>query len=239
MRKNVSSRTFTFLLFLSVFLVAVFLFMKSPYFAVGTVIVEGNKYVSAEEVYRIADIPEQINIFRLNSDTIQRRLISDLRLTDVAVSRKLPASIVIRLKERLPLAYIACSYGFVQVDRQAIVLAAFKNLKQTNVPLINGVRLGNVYVGDQVETEQIKNIMHYLEAMDEQTLNQLSEVNIQSPQQLTAYTVDSIVVRIGSSQRLADKAKLTQEILQDIRAKKMQVEYVDINYAKPYIKVKN
>ena len=213
--------------------------MKSPYFAVGAVIVEGNKYVSTEEVYRIADIPEQINIFRLNSDTIQRRLISDLRLTDVAVSRKLPASIVIRLKERQPLAYIAYSYGFVQVDRQAIVLAAFKNLKQANVPLITGVRLGNVYIGDQVETEQIKNILQYLEAMDEQTLNQISEVNIQSPQQLTAYTIDSIVVRIGSSQRLADKAKLTQEILQDIRAKKMQVEYVDINYAKPYIKVKN
>ena len=229
---------FAALLFLLALLVGVFFFVNSPFFAVGTVIVEGNKYVSVEEIHRIADVPEQINIFRLNTNDIRRRLASDLRLTDVAVSRKFPASIIITLQERKPLAYVACSYGFVQVDRQGMVLAAFRHMKQANVPLITGIRLGNTYIGDQVETEQIKNILHYLEALDEATLNQLSEVNIQVPEQLIAYTTDSIIIRLGNGERFVEKAKLTQDILQEIYTKKMKVEYVDMNYAVPFVKLR-
>lgn len=237
-RKTLSHRKFVALLLVFLSLIAGFLFINSPYFTVGTVVVEGAKYVSTDEVYRIAGIPDQINIFRLNTADIQRRLSNDLRLTDVVVSRKIPATIIIKLNERQPLAYIASGYGFVQVDRQGVVLAAFKNLKQVNVPLITGIRLGNVYVGDSVENGQIKNILTYLAALDEATLNQLSEVNIKSPEQLVAYTIKSIALRIGSTERLSEKAKLTADIIQEINNKKLNVEYVDLNYASPYIKLK-
>jgi len=236
--KSLPPRNFMYLLLILVALVASFLFVNSPYFIVGGVLVEGNKYVSVEEVYRIAGIPDSINIFRLNTEDIKNRLSSDLRLSDVEVSRKLPASIIIRLKERQPLAYVTSGYGFVQVDKQGIVLAAFKNLKQVNVPLITGIRLGNVYVGDQVEISQIKSILTYLAALDEGTLNLLSEINIKSPQQLVAYTTDSIAVRIGSNEKMTEKAKLTQAIMQEIHEKKLTVEYVDLNYASPFVKLK-
>lgn len=235
---NRSSRIFVVLLFLFALLLAFFLFLNTSYFTIGSIIVDGNKYVSTEEIHRIAGIGESTNIFRLQVDTIQRRLDSDLRLTEVEVSRKLPATIVIRLKERQPLAYVACSYGFVQVDAKGIVLAAFKNLKQVSVPIITGVRLGNVYVGDRIDTEQIKQVLQYLTAVDEQALNQLSEVNIQS-NQLVAYTTGSITLRIGNTDRLNEKAKLTTEILQEIQAKQLKVEYVDMNFATPFIKIKH
>jgi cell division protein FtsQ len=237
-RKSLPPRHFMYLLLILVTLVASFLFVNSPYFIVGGVLVEGNKYVSVEEVYRIAGIPESVNIFRLNTDDIRHRLTSDLRLSDVEVSRKLPTSIIIRLKERQPLAYIASGYGFVEVDKQGIVLAAFRNLKQVNVPLITGIRLGNVYVGDQIENSQIKNILTYLAALDEATINQLSEINIKSPQQLVAYTTDSITIRIGSNDKMDEKSKLTQAIIQEIHDKKLAVEYVDLNYASPFVKLK-
>ena len=117
-------------------------------------------------------------------------------------------------------------------------MAAFKNLKQVKVPVITGVRLGNVYVGDQVNNPGLSNVLAYLAALDEEALNQLSEVNIKSPDELMAYTVNSVQIRVGDNQRLAEKAKLTGEILQEIAAKTMAVQYVDLNYTSPIIKLR-
>lgn len=220
-------------------LIAIILFINSPYFRVGTVVVEGNKYVTVEEVLRIAGVPEKINIFRLKPTEIRERLTSDLRVDEVQVGRSFPATIIIHVKERQPLAFVASQYGFVEIDRQGIVMAALKNLKQVKVPVITGVRLGNVYVGDQVNNPGLANVLTYLSGLDEEALNQLSEVNIKSPDELVVYTINSVCIRIGDNQRLEEKAKLTDEILQEIAAKKMTVEYVDLNYTSPIIKIRN
>jgi cell division protein FtsQ len=219
-------------------LIAFFLFINSSYFTVGTVFVEGNKYVTVEEVLKIAGVPDRVNIFRLRAPEIKDRLMNDLRVAEVEVERSFPASITIRIKERQPLAFVTSQYGFVEIDRQGIVMAAFKNLKQVKVPVITGVRLGNVYVGDQVNNPGLSNVLAYLAALDEEALNQLSEVNIKSPDELMAYTVNSVQIRVGDNQRLAEKAKLTGEILQEIAAKTMAVQYIDLNYTSPIIKLR-
>lgn len=220
-------------------LIAVFLFINSPYFIVGTVVVEGNKYITVEEVLKIAGVPEKINIFRLKPTEIKERLTNDLRVDVAQVERVFPATIAIHIKERQPLAFVASQYGFVEIDRQGIVMAALKNLKQVKVPVVTGVRLGNVYVGDQVNNPGLTNVLTYLSGLDEEALNQLSEVNIKSPDELAVYTTNSLFIRIGDNQRLKEKAKLTGEILQEIATKKLVVEYIDLNYTSPIIKIRD
>ena len=237
-RKRRASRFALCLAALAV-LIAFFLFINSSYFTVGTVVVSGNKYMAVEDVLRVAGVPEQVNIFRLKTPEIRDRLLNDLRVAEVQVEREFPATIAIRIQERQPLAFVANQYGFVEIDRQGIVMAAFKNLKQVKVPVITGVRLGNVYVGDQVNNPGLLNVLTYLAAVDEEVLNQLSEVNIKSADELVAYTTGSIYIRVGDHQRLMEKAKLTGEILQEISAKKMVVEYIDLNYTSPIIKIRD
>ena len=237
-KRLLSTQGFILLLLVLVMLIAGLLFIKSSYFTVGSVIVEGNKYVSVEEIYRIADIPEAINIFSLNTTNIKMRLMGDLRIAETNVSRRFPGTIIISIKERKPIAYIGSSYGFLELDKQGVVLAVFKNLKQINVPMITGIRLENEYVSDKIENESIKNIVNYLSLLDEVTLNQLSEINMQSPEQIMAYTINSVHIRLGNSSKLSDKAKLTNEILHELGDKKKIVEYIDLNYSPPVIKFK-
>lgn len=237
-RRIISTQRFIGLLLMLILLIAGVLFIKSSYFTVGSVIVEGNKYVSVEDVYRIADIPEAINIFSLNTANIKMRLMHDLRIDEVDVSRKFPGTILIQLKERKPMAYIGSNYGFLELDRQGVVVAVFKNLKQVNLPMITGVRLENEYVGDKVENQAVKNIVNYLSLLDEVTLNQLSEINLTASEEIIVYTLNSIHIRLGNSERLADKAKLTNEMLRELEGKKIKVEYIDLNYAAPVIKFK-
>ncbi len=237
-RSFISAHLFVGLLLVLVMLIVGLLFVNSSYFTVGSVKVEGNKYIAVEEVYRIAGIPDPVNIFRLNTTDIRTKLIRDLRITEVEVFRRFPSTIVISLKERQPLAYIASGYGFFELDKQGVVLAAFKNLKHIAVPMITGIRLETGYVGDTVENSLIKDILNYLALLDESTLNQISEINIKSSDQIVIYTVNSIHIRLGNGERLAQKAKLTCDILQELGEKKMAVEYIDLNYATPFVKFK-
>lgn len=237
-RRVIPPRMLVVLFLILITLVAFFLLINSSFFNVGSVIVQGNKYVSTEEVYRIAGIPETINIFRLNTNEIKNRLMRDLRISEANVSRQFPAAIVLDLKERQPLAYAANSYGFVQLDKQGVVLAVLKNLKEVNVPIITGIRLGNVYVGDKVEMPPIKDVLSYLDLLDEPVLNQLSELNIKTSGQFIIYTADSVQIRLGGNDRLTEKAQLTSDILNDVNTKKMQVEYIDLSYGSPFIKFK-
>lgn len=237
-KRVISPPMFIGLLFSLIVVIAAFLFINSSYFTVGNVVVEGNKYLAKEEVYRIAGIPEHINIFRLNTSEIQSRLRSDLRVNSVDVSRQLPATIVIAITERRPIAYLSSNYGFVEVDKQGIVLAVHKNIKQSHIPIITGYRAGGAYVGDRIEDSQIaKQLLIFLSLLDEAAINQLSEVNING-ERLTAYTTNAVNIRLGNFERLEEKAKVLGNILVEVNQKKLNVDYIDLTYASPYIKVK-
>ncbi len=235
-KKPVPKPVLVGLLFGLAVLIAAFLFINSPYFTVSAVVVEGNKYMTSDDVCRVAGIPADVNIFRLSTGEIRGRLVRDLRVAEAEVNRRFPGTIGITIKERQPLAYVASSYGFVQLDRQGTVLAAFKNIKQTDLPIITGTRVGSIYVGDKAETGPLKNVLLYLAELDETTLGQLSEVNVRPAGDLVAYTAHTVTIRIGPPERLPEKARFTQDVLRDIGEKRGAVEYIDLNFAAPYIK---
>lgn len=235
-KKPVPAPVLVGLLFGLAVLIAAFMFINSAYFTVGAVVIDGNKHMTSDDVRQVAGIPADINIFRVSTGEIRGRLVRDLRVADAEVARRFPATIAITIKERQPLAYVASSYGFVQLDKKGTVLAAFKNIKQFDLPIITGTRVGAIYVGDKADSVPINNVLLYLGEMDEATLGQLSEVNARPAGDLVAYTAHAITIRIGPPERLPEKAKFTQDVLRDIGDKRSSVEYIDLNYAAPYIK---
>ncbi|MEG6585946.1 cell division protein FtsQ/DivIB [Dendrosporobacter sp. 1207_IL3150] len=232
-------KVFPSLILILIILIAGFLFMNSSSFNMKSVIVQGNKYMSEEEVIRIAGLPDNINILRLNTSEIKTRLSHDLRIAEAEVSRQFPGTVVLKIAERKPIAYVASSYGFMEIDKQGIILAVYKNLKKVSVPMITGVRLESGYVGDQVQNQAIQYILNYLSNLDEQTINNLSEINFSSSGSMFAYTNNSVQIRIGTNENLADKANLTKDILKEITEKKLIVDYIDLSYSSPFIKFKN
>ena len=225
-------------IFLAAGLAAGFLYVNSSVFFVGEILVEGNKYVTAEDVYQVAGIPETVNIFRLNVASVKSRLLGDLRIMEADVSRRFPATIIIKIKERRPVAVMAIPYGFVEIDRQGTVLSVTKNLKRMQVPIITGVQAGNVYVADRIADPLVAPILEYLSALEETTLNQISEIHVRSATEMLAYPLEPLVIRLGNGERMQEKAGLTTTILEEIKAKKMLIEYIDLNYVPPIIKMR-
>lgn len=229
-------RSFILLLLAFMTMIAAFLFINSPFFQVSNVVVIGNKYTPAEDVIDTAGISVNSNIFRINTADAAKKLRHDLRFVQASVTRRFPATVVISVTERQPLAYIAAGYGFAEIDQHGVVLAAYKNIKQMGVPMITGIRLDNAYVGDRVPDGVFSPILQYLAALPPEILAGLSEVNVQDKRNITAVTTNGVTIRLGDSTSLLDKASLTRDILADLAQNTTAIEYVDLSFSPPVIK---
>lgn len=225
-----------FALFVVIVLVSGLLIIQSALFTVNKIIVQGNQYIDEAEVIRLSNLQQGENIFRVNTDSVRRNLIKDLRIADVVVTRNFPDVLIFNVRERQPLALVATSYGFAQLDVKGMVLAVTKSIHQMNVPLITGYSIGDSYVGTVVSDPLITAILEYCGALDDNSFQQLSEIQVSASGELIGYTIHPIKIRLGSIEKMRSKAELTMSILAGSAGNVVGVEYIDIGYATPYIK---
>ncbi|WP_019554729.1 cell division protein FtsQ/DivIB [Propionispira raffinosivorans] len=238
-KKTISKQFFLLVFILLIFFIGMISLLCSPVFSVNRVQVSGNTYMSQDEVIRIAGLPDRVNIFRLTTREIQTKLCKDLRIEQAVVQRSFPSTIKIQIIERKPIASVACEYGFLEIDKKGMVLAVHKTITDMQVPIITGVVLHNLYIGDSVLDATCLKVLEYLAQLDETSVNQISEVHIAAPDQIVAYTRNSVQIRLGSTDRLSEKAKATQDFIQNMQTMKQSIEYIDFNFTAPFIKFKN
>ena len=178
-------------------------------------------------------------LFKLETNVVQNRLSKDLRIEEVSVRRKLPHTLEIKIKERRPLAPINCDYGYLDLDHNGVVLDSYKTIKTMQIPMITGAAVRDLYIGDTVENEQVRRILDFLQRLNEDTLNLLSEIAIVEANYIVMYSATErpVQIRIGKLERLDEKARLTEGFLRDLATNPHPVEYVDFNYTAPFIKL--
>ena len=105
--------------------------------------------------------------------------------------------------------------------------------------MITGAVAKDKYIGDEVDDPLVKKILEFLQKIDAESLNKLSEVAIISADYIVAYTNTerSVQIRIGKLERLDEKARLTEDFLKDLETNPNPIEYVDFNYTAPFIKL--
>ena len=209
----------------------------SPLFTFQQLVVHGSVQLGAEELCEIARIRYGERLFALKTDAMTANLLHDLRIESAVVRRQLPNKIEMEIVERVPLATVACDYGYLDFDRQGKVIAGYRTLKGADIPIITGVKLHDLYIGDDNTSPQIEKVLAFLRKIDYTEVAQLSEINITMPETVVAYTKNALPIRLGNLDGIADKAGLTQDFLQDQRTTRHTVEFVDFSYDAPFIKL--
>ncbi|MBR4641190.1 MAG: FtsQ-type POTRA domain-containing protein [Selenomonadaceae bacterium] len=238
-RKRNVGRLFRGIIFLVVSAAVLGFFVYVPFFTLNEIRLDGAKYLTQEDILRIGDIYMGEQLFRLETDVVQSRLSKDLRIEEVSVRRKLPHTLEIKIKERRPLATIACDYGYLDLDTNGIVIDSYKTIKTMQIPMITGATLQDLYIGDEIDDELVKKILDFLKRLNEETLNRLSEIAIVEADYIVMYSATErpVQIRIGKLERLDEKARLTEDFLRDLETNPHPVEYVDFNYTAPFIKL--
>lgn len=210
-----------------------------PIFTLKKINLVGANRLTVDDVLKVGDIYIGEPLFQLETDQVASRLSKDLRVEEVSVRRIVPSTLEVKVKERRPLATIACDYGYLDMDVHGKILDSYKNLREMPIPMITGAYVHDKYIGDDVEDELVNQILLFLNRLDEASLKKLSEVAIVSADYLVAYTdtEQPVQIRIGKLERLDEKAHLVKDFLRDLDSNPHTVEYVDFNYTAPFIKI--
>lgn len=132
---------------------AVGLFLSSGFFDIKTIEVEGSSYYEADEVINLALARKNVNIFwGAGTDRIKKNLLKDPYFSEVKVKRKLPSTLVIKVKERAQAAAIVYGDQYVVIDKEGIVLR--KSRVDPKITLLTGLTVSKLKIGEKVEAEE-------------------------------------------------------------------------------------
>ena len=204
---------------------------------IGQIQVTGTNQLSSEDVVAIGDLGYPVNILRVRTGALEERLQKDIRVDTAHVSYALPLTLQVDITERHAMIVVPSQFGFVGIDRQGMVISNAPTIPDTTVPIISGVRLGNALLGDTVEADGIRSAIAYMQAFPEEKRKTIGEINIGDANHMIAYTVEGLPIHLGDSSDLAEKAKITEDMLKDIEQRHVVPQYIDVNVKSPYIKM--
>ena len=211
------------------------LFLPLP---IGNISISGNTQLTVDDVIFEGEIRQPVNVLQVSASDLEERLRHDVRVADVTVTRKFPLTVEVAIEDRRPLAVVQGEYSYAIIDKDGLVIDSVQAIRAADVPMITGKRLGNLLLGDHVDQEDIKKALTFLNGLTADGQKVFSEINIGNTNQIMAYTRDGITVRLGDGSDIEERAKLAENMVGDVKARGLSVEYLDANLTSPFIKLK-
>lgn len=207
---------------------ACYYFSQSPFFSIQKIEVAGQKHLSATEIISGSGLHTGVNIFQVNLDQAEKRLLANPWIESVAIRRKLPQTIQIAVKERQPSAILLTDQRWLVLDRNGVCIDSVNSLRLYNLPIITGIKPDSTEPGKLASASPL--LMPVLTALGLDVENFFSEVNIADGNNLVAYTRDSVPVLLGKCEGLHAKLVTAQSLMVN-NSNSGTVMYVDLRSA--------
>lgn len=179
--------------------------------------VEGNSYYSDDEILVMGNCKTGGNIFwEAGLSDIQERLSRDAYMQEVTVKRSLPATVKITIEERKQTAAIVYGEKFVVIDGSGTVLR--KTSVEPKIPVIKGLTISKMNVGQPIETEESVLLRQTLEMLASMEKGDMYFKKIEiSKVQIRAFVDDSLICQ-GSPEQLMEamEAGKLQIVIQEL-----------------------
>jgi len=204
-------------------LVAVALILlNNQVFVVRQVTVEGNRYVSAQEVAASAGIQIGDGMFSLDTAQIRDGINQNRYLHYVGMRRDFPSRVVLTVTEHSPRAAMMWLGMLILLSEDGVVLEQTAQVDMDlNVPMITGMQVASVRVGRPIVLStagQFDALSAVLTALDAQgALLEISELNVAHLDNLYLVTHDGLQVTLGSEELLCEKVTLMLSVLPRLR----------------------
>lgn len=149
------------LCFSALFMVGYAAVTQSEYFSTRTIQVSGQQRLTKAQLLAQADIQPGDNLLALNLRMVRERLLAHPWVDTASVSRKIPGTLEIRIKEHHALARIDLGRKFLINDKGRI----FKELtpEDPELPLVSGIAYGDISLGDDALTPAVAAVVEVLE----------------------------------------------------------------------------
>ena len=175
---------------------------------------------------------------QLSPDELKNRLEKDLRISSAVVERQFPATIQVTLTERKAAAIVMTMYGFAYVDKDGVVIELEPQIEGVSVPIMTGKKVDTLLLGDTIADPALRAGLEYLQNLPPDVLKHMAEINVGNPDNIIAYTTDSLPVHLGKGDKPVERAAITDELLREVDSNHLLVQYIDTTPGAPSVKSK-
>jgi len=225
-----SSKGYTLASGLFVAVLAVYAVFQSPLFRLASVEVVGAESLSAAELVEWTGLKMGVNLLDLDMHAIGEAIRSHPRVKEARVRRKLPASLRVELVERRPVAYLSAGDTFWVIDGEGVALYETATMSPSR-PLITVDSALEMQAGQTVEHPALGRALEFARSLSTRGLANLSEVHATS-EGVMAYTRDGISISLGADGDMGDKARVMEELLDQIQRRQLSVAHIDLRHPK-------
>jgi len=218
-------------------------------FTVRQVDVSDTRFVEPWEIVDRSNIDPGDDLIDVSEEKVQEILEADPRLKSGRVERGfVDRRVRLEVVERRPLAVVACGEGLWEVDAEGMVLGSPPGWRQptwiedpdpvlsrrgVELPLITG--LGTLASAGEPVTDagalEALGFLYRLEQYGFPGSRWISEIRVDAPGELTAYTLEGgVPVRVGDGRLSARTVRALFLSLEEITTRKVAVRYVDLRY---------
>ena len=211
----------------------------SPGTAFGSIVIEGTSQLTQSELLKMCGTQEPVNLFVVSPSAIEKAIANDVRFEKAETEYFWPGVLVVRVKERIPALYIACSYkGYAQVDYNGVVMSVSDGIKEADALVLSGVVTGNIFFGDTIKEKNVLEILGFLSKLDKEVTDSISEIAVDSGNNVKFNLRYGYPILLGNADNISDKLDIFITVFNDIKTKNIRAEYIDLTFAKPYIKLR-
>lgn len=201
-KRKKSSKNMVYLFIFTLFIIGFIYFIRSDYFSIKNINVQGALKVNEEEVLNVSGIKIDDNIFAFSASKVQDKIKQISNVKNASVVRIYPSSVKIIVTERVPYMIIFSGGFYYSIDKEGQVLSkdaqAF-NSTGVVVTGINGIALeqGSAFnFLSLAATQTAYEILDYLQ--NESLFDMVSEIYISPKGAYYIFTKKNNVIKFYS-----------------------------------------
>ncbi|MEQ8236216.1 MAG: FtsQ-type POTRA domain-containing protein [Syntrophomonadaceae bacterium] len=224
-------------------LFSVHFILYNPFFGVTRIDVTGNARVSSDDIAARSGIIVGMNIFRIDTEASSQAMEAHPIIRQAVILRHWDRTVTLKVTERQIWAVIPWGDTFLCIDEEGICFENTNDLPPGDYPIITIEKLSEpISLGQCPNSSATSLIKQIWSTLTPEQRKNISEFHwAQQSSSLNIYTVRGTEIRFGDMERLEEKLKSFDQIMEieaDMEAGGKEVlEYVDIRFkGEPIIK---
>jgi cell division septal protein FtsQ len=200
--------------------------LTSPRLGVTCVEVMGARSVPNSLIVWRAGIPEGANIVRLRPSRVARRVASLPAIRSVKVSRRLPHTVTIQVRERTPALFVRRPQGLLYMDQDGV---CFEGNGEDALPAVElvGIPLGRFAPGSRLVDDRLPAALDLIARAGRAGLPP-RRLAVGSAGEMDLVLSSGATLKLGEFTQLAEKIDRAKVALQALK-KRGPVEYLDVS----------
>jgi len=196
--------------------------LTSPRFAIHTVDLLGAKRSTLEQVKAQSGVSVGDNIFALDTDAAERKLLENPWISEVKVTRRLPSTLRVELTEREASAVVALAERVYLVTREGVPFKEVEPGDPYDLPLITGASPENLARDRAREIERIQTgleVLHQYERVPLCKVYPAEELHLADAGDVTLTAGrDGVTLELGTGP-WRKKLLMAEEVVGELRRK--------------------